>query len=60
MERMERRKLGETFRDRVSDDPNALVKPKILGTEALGMRGQPNPLWKILREARLCQNLSGD
>jgi len=39
MERMERRKLGETFRDRVLDDPNALVKPKILGTEALGTRG---------------------
>ena len=47
MERMERRELGETFRARVLDDPNALVKPKIMGTEALGMRGQPNPLWKF-------------
>jgi len=41
---MERWKLGETFRARVSDNPTALVKPKILGTEALGVRGQPNPL----------------
>jgi len=47
MERMEKRKLGETFRARVSDDPNALVKPKILGTEVLGVKGQLNPLWKI-------------
>jgi len=47
MERMERRKLGETFKARVSDNPNALVKPKILGTETLGTRGQPNPFWKI-------------
>jgi len=36
--------VGETFKTRVLDDPNALVKPKILGTEALGVRGQPNPL----------------
>ena len=50
---MERRRLGETFKDRVSDDPNTLVKPKIWGTEALEVRGQPNPLWKILREAML-------
>ena len=47
MERMEKRKLGETFRARVSDNPNALVKPKILGTETLGVRGQPNPFWKV-------------
>ena len=40
---MERRRLGETFRARVSDDPNALVKPKILGTETLGTRGQQTP-----------------
>jgi len=57
MERMKRRKLGETFKDGVSDDPNALVKPKIWGTEALEVRGQLKPLWKILREARLCQDL---
>jgi len=44
---MEKRKLGKTFRARVSDNPNALVEPKILGTETLGMRGQPNPLRKI-------------
>jgi len=41
---MERWRLGETFRDRVSDDPTVLVKPEILGTETLGTRGQPNPL----------------
>jgi len=58
MGRMEKRKLGETFKDRVSDDPNALVKPKILGTEALGNEGTAEPPLKILREARLCQNLS--
>ena len=57
MEQVERWKLGETFRNRVSDDPNALVKPEILGTEALGMRGRQTPL-KIVREVRLCQNLS--
>ena len=44
---MEKRKFGENFKDRVSGDPIALVKPKIWGTEALGTRGQPNPLWKI-------------
>ena len=44
---MEKRKLGETFKDRGSDDPNTLVKPKIWGTEALEVRGQPNPLWKF-------------
>jgi len=43
MERMERRRLGETFKDRGSDDPNALVKPKIWGTEAWEVRGQPKP-----------------
>jgi len=47
MEWMEKRKLGETFKARVSDNPNALVKPKILGTETLGTRGQSNPLAKI-------------
>jgi len=57
MKRMERRRLGENFRARVSDDPNALVKPEILGTEALGTRGRQTPL-KIVREVRLCQNLS--
>jgi len=40
---MEKQKFGENFEDRVSDDPTALIKPKILGTEALGTRGQPNP-----------------
>jgi len=44
MERMERRKISPDFEDGVSDDPIALVKPKILGTEALGTRGQSNPL----------------
>ena len=44
MERMKRRKLGEIFKARVSDDPNALVKPKIWGTKALEVRGQLNPL----------------
>jgi len=39
--------LGETFKARVLDNPNALVEPKILGIEILGMRGQPNPLRKI-------------
>jgi len=47
MERMEGRKILPNFKKRVSDDPNALVKPKILGTETLGTRGQLNPLWKI-------------
>jgi len=47
MERMEKRKLGETFRARVSDNPNALVEPKILGNRNIGNRGQPNPLRKI-------------
>jgi len=47
MERMEKWKLGETCKARVSDNPTALVKPKILGTETLGTRGQPNPLRKI-------------
>jgi len=39
-----RTEIRETFRDRVSDNPNTLVKPKILGTETLGERGQLNPL----------------
>jgi len=47
VERIEKQKLGETFRARVSDDPSALVELKILGIEILGTRGQPNPLRKI-------------
>jgi len=47
MERMEKWKLGETFRARVSDNPNALVEPKILGIEIVGSREQSNPLAKI-------------
>jgi len=47
MEWMEKWKLGETFRARVSDNPNALVEPKILGIEILGTRGQSNPLRRI-------------
>jgi len=47
VERIEKRKLGETFRARVSDNFNVLVEPKILGIEILGTRGQPNPLRKI-------------
>jgi len=43
MEKMEKRKLGETFKARVSDDPNALVEPKILGTEVLGTKGTAKP-----------------
>jgi len=57
---MEKRKLGETFKARVSDDPNALVKPKILGTEALGVRGQPNPLWKFERGKAMPESLEID
>jgi len=60
MERMEKRKLGETFKARVSDDPNALVKPNILGYQSIGSEGTAEPPLKNLREARLCQNLSWD
>jgi len=44
---MKGRKVSPNFKDGVLDDSIALVRPKILGTEALGTRGQPNPLWKI-------------
>jgi len=37
--KIERRKFGKTFKARVLDDPNAIVEPKILGTETFGTRG---------------------
>jgi len=53
--------VGETFKARVSDDPNAIVEPKILGTETFWDKGDSQvPLEKFKREARLCQNLSRD
>ena len=61
VEQIEERKLGETFRARVSDNPNALVEPKILGIETFGNEGNSRtPSDKFKREARLCQNLSRD
>ena len=50
VEEIERRKLGETFKARVSDNPNALVEPKILGIETLGTRGTAEPPRTNLRE----------
>ena len=50
MEQIEKRKLGQTFRARGSDNPNALVKPKILGIEILGTEGTVKPPRKNLRE----------
>jgi len=47
MRKIERRKFGETFKARVPDDPNAIVEPKIWGTETFGMRGIVDPLRKI-------------
>ena len=58
MGRMEKRKFGENFKDRVSDDPNALVKPKKFGYRNIGNEGTAEPPLKNLREAGLCQNLS--
>jgi len=56
-----RRKFGETFKARVPDDPNAIVEPKILGTEMFWDKGDNRiPSEKFKREARLCQNLSRD
>jgi len=57
MERMEKRKLGETFRARVSDNPNALVEPKILGTEALGTGDSQTPLEKFKRGKAMPESL---
>jgi len=54
---MERRKVSPNLRDRVSDDPTALVKPKILGTEALGTRGQLNPPLKFKRGKAMPKSL---
>jgi len=48
--KIERRKFGETFKARVPDDPNAIVKPKILGTETFGTRGIVETPQKYLRE----------
>jgi len=50
VEQMEKRKLGENFSARVPDNPNALVEPKILGTETLGTRGTTEPPQTNLRE----------
>ena len=59
--KIERRKFGETFKARVPDDPNAIVKPKILGYRNVWDEGDSRiPSEKFKREARLCQNLSRD
>jgi len=50
MRKIERRKFGETFKARVSDDPNAIVEPKILGTETFGTREIVESPQKNLRE----------
>jgi len=47
---MERQKLGETFRARVSDNPNALVEPKILGMETFRNEGNSRTPQINLRE----------
>jgi len=61
MRKIERRKFGETFTARVPDDPNAIVEPKIWGTETFGTRGDSRiTSEKFKREARLRQNLSRD
>ena len=58
---VERWKIGENLKARVPDDPNAIVEPKILGTETFGTGGDSRiPSGKFKREARLCQNLSRD
>ena len=61
MGKIRRRKLGETFKVRVPDDPSAIVEPKILGIETFWDKGDSQiPSEKFKREARLCQNLSKD
>ena len=57
MERTERRKISPNFKDRVSDDPTALVKPKILGTEALGTRDSRTPSEKFKRGKAMPESL---
>jgi len=44
---MERRKFGETFKARVSDDPNAIVEPKFWVQKRFGTRGESNLLREI-------------
>jgi len=61
VEQLERQKLGETSKARVSDDPNAIVELKILGIKTFGNeRDSRIPSEKFKREARICQNLSRD
>jgi len=57
MERMEKRKLGKTFRARVSDNPNALIEPKILGTETLGRGDSQTPSEKFKRGKAMPESL---
>jgi len=59
--KIERWKFGETFKARVPDDPNAIVEPKILGTETFWDKGDSRiSSKKFKREARLWKNLSRD
>jgi len=51
-------KLGETFKARVSDNPNALVEPKILGTETLGAGDSQATLQKFERGKAMPESLS--
>ena len=56
-----REEFGENFKVRVPDDPSAIVEPKILGVVTFWDKGDSQiPSEKFKREARLCQNLSGD
>ena len=51
MGKIGRRKFGETFKARVSDDPNAIVEPKIFGVQKrFGTRGIVESPQKNLRE----------
>jgi len=45
-----RRKFGENFKVRVPNDPSAIVEPKILGIETLGIRGIVESPQKNLKE----------
>ena len=58
MRKIERRKFGETFTARVPDDPNAIVEPKIWGTETFGTRGIVESPQKNLRERQAYARIS--
>jgi len=57
---MRRWEFGEKFQVRVLDDSSAIAELKILDIKRLRKGDRSNPLRRILKRGKLCQNLFRD